>query len=349
MSGLFSPNRRGWYLQPSVGVDFSRDPAERRRREQEALKQQAMGQLSPLLAGRPRTATTGGTEAVPPPVERAETELGTLATPGKRFEWTSEPTRAELLTAIAGMRDSSVKNALLEEVLKLRLPTDVERPQEVTEGLQRAQTQEEETRRGGLYAAGTRRGATPEARGAAVASGLTLPQPPHPMGVAEGGAIVDPVTGQVIFQRPAKPEKPHGPMGVAPGGRVIDPPTGKVIYTAPDRPPKPERGPRTREVTKAINLGDMTGDTRRDFQTSVNEIAMGLTARGRFRADNLPYVETTKGKKAKTDIIEEEYALAHPGLRIQVVWDQPTKQFRIVRAWEVLEQRDMPGVAEEPE
>ena len=344
MSGLLPGYGKSWFVQPGVSVDFSRDPAERRRREQEALKQQAMGQLSPLLAGRPRTATTGGTEAVPPPVERAETELGALATPGKRFEWTSEPTRAELLTAIAGMRDSTVKSALLEEVLKLRLPTDVERPQEVTEGLQRAQTQEEETRRGGLYAAGTRRGATPEARGAAVASGLTLPEPPRPVGVGEGGALVDPVTGKVIMQRPGRPEKPErppGPMGVAPGGRVIDPVTGKVIYTAPERPAKPERGPRTRETVRAVPVTDQN---RQQYQSAVNGVTAELTTLGVLKPDNLPYVVRRDGtKEPKAQVIEKAYAIANPGQRIQVTWNPGTGQFEAVRVWEVLETRDMPG------
>lgn len=154
MSGVLPGYGRSWYLQPSVSVDFSRDPVERRRREEAQLKQQAMAQLAPLLAGRARTATTGGQPGqlagalVPGEDPEAAAMLPrTTGLPGSRFEWTSEPTRGELLTAIAGMRDSPVKNALLDEVLKLRLPTDVERPQEVTEGLGRARGAEERERR----------------------------------------------------------------------------------------------------------------------------------------------------------------------------------------------------------
>lgn len=154
MSGLLGGAGKSWYVQPSVSVDFSRDPAERRRREEAQLKQQAMAQLAPLMAGRPRTATTGGQPGqlagalVPGEDPEAAAMLPrTAGVPGSRFDWTSEPTRGELMTAISGMRDSPVKSALLDEVFKLRLSTDVERPQEVTEGLERARTGEERERR----------------------------------------------------------------------------------------------------------------------------------------------------------------------------------------------------------
>ena len=49
----------------------------------------------------------------------------------------------------------------------------------------------------------------------------------------------------------------------------------------------------------------------------------------------------------KTAVIEKAYALAHPGMRVQVVWNAGTGRFEIARAWEVLEQRDMPGTGEE--
>lgn len=63
--------------------------------------------------------------------------------------------------------------------------------------------------------------------------------PPRRMVVS--GRIIDPDSGQVIYEPPAKPEAPQHPVSVAPGGRLVDPTTGKVVFAAPERPDRPER------------------------------------------------------------------------------------------------------------
>jgi hypothetical protein len=57
-----------------------------------------------------------------------------------------------------------------------------------------------------------------------------------PVNVAQGGSLVDPRTGNVIYSSPAKPERP---VSVAPGGTIVDPDTGKPLYTAPAKPERP--------------------------------------------------------------------------------------------------------------
>lgn len=73
---------------------------------------------------------------------------------------------------------------------------------------------------------------TPFEQSYARAAGL-LEKARSPVHVAPGGALVDPQTGQSVFERPQKPERP---VSVAPGGTLIDPTTGKSIYHAPFKP-----------------------------------------------------------------------------------------------------------------
>ena len=186
MSNLLSGYGKRWYVQPGVSMDFSRDPAERRRREEAQLRQQAYGQLAPLLAGRARTATTGGEPgrltAMLSPGEDPEAAAmlpRTTGVPGSRFDWTSEPTRAEVLAQIAQLRDSPVKSAALEEYLKMRAPEDIQRPQEVTEALGRARESETRERQTAAIAPALRPGASAEQRArAAVEGGREFQEPP---------------------------------------------------------------------------------------------------------------------------------------------------------------------------
>ena len=143
------------------------------------------------------------------------------------------------------------------------------------------------------------------------------------------------------------PVAPQRPFAVPPGAPVWDPVTGKVVFRAPERSQKPERGPRTREVTRNIRIDD---NNRNDFQESVNALAGDLTAQGKLPGDALSTVTKRDGtKELKTRFIERMYAFDHPGLRVQVGWDPVKKRFVIVRAWEVLEQRDAPSVQETEE
>lgn len=54
-----------------------------------------------------------------------------------------------------------------------------------------------------------------------------------PVTVAPGAALVNPVTGQPVFQAPDRP------VSVPPNGTLVRPDTGKTIYKAPAAPPPP--------------------------------------------------------------------------------------------------------------
>jgi hypothetical protein len=67
-------------------------------------------------------------------------------------------------------------------------------------------------------------------RGAAEIGFATPEAEPTPVNV--GGRLVDPRTGQVIYEPPVETETPDY-MTVSPGATVFDPVTGKALYTAP--------------------------------------------------------------------------------------------------------------------
>lgn len=110
-------------------------------------------------------------------------------------------------------------------------------------------------------------------------------------------------------------------------------------------PQKPERGPRARQSVKAIRID---AANQQQFQTSINEAAMELTGKGILKPDNLPYVIRRDGtRELKTDVVRRKWQSMHPNMEIEVAYNPGTKQFEIVRAWEVVEQRDLPSTAEE--
>ena len=102
----------------------------------------------------------------------------------------------------------SLRGDVLREVLRLRMPTDVERPQAITEELTRTRGLEEERRRGGVIGTALEPGATPQARGAALAAGATVPAPPGqsrvqytPTGRKQ---LIDVATGNVLKDEPIR-------------------------------------------------------------------------------------------------------------------------------------------------
>src|SRR2546426_1191215 len=165
-------------------------------RQQRAVLQQMTQLLQPISRSETTAGTPGtpGTPSVFPPQpptalpesavpSAAETmiagRVGTPGSPGTRREWMSMPTQAELMQRIAGTTMPDVtRGQLLQEILRLRMPSDVERPKAVTEELERARTGEERTRQAGVFTAASREGATPEARGAALAEGRDVPPTP---------------------------------------------------------------------------------------------------------------------------------------------------------------------------
>ena len=183
--------------------------------------------LLQLMQGRQRSETTGGAPGtlsrLPAPLA-AETdpeafarvgtpEVATIpgepAVPPTRREWTGAPTSTEIMEQLRGMTlpAESLRGDVLREVLRLRLPTDVERPQAVTEELTRARGLEEERRKGGVFTGALRPGAAPEARGAAVAAGMTVPTPPAQTRVQYVGnrkQLIETTTGNVLADEPIR-------------------------------------------------------------------------------------------------------------------------------------------------
>jgi len=70
------------------------------------------------------------------------------------------------------------------------------------------------------------------------------------------------------------------------------------------------------------------------YQDSVNETTAKLTGMRLLPNDPNPTVNIQGHAVPKTQLIEEQYALDHPGQRIQVQWNPDKKQFQIVRVWE---------------
>lgn len=103
---------------------------------------------------------------------------GQPALPPTSRTWTRERTRPEILQDIAAMPEGTLRNLTLQEVMRLKLPSDIERPKAVTDDLAAARASEEETRKGRVFTTALEPGATPATRGAAAAAGLLTPEPP---------------------------------------------------------------------------------------------------------------------------------------------------------------------------
>ena len=180
--------------------------------------------LLQLMQGRPRSETTAGVPAAPGTfrtgaLEEAEGGAGglpigpgappTAAVAPTRREWTGAPTSTEIMEQLRGMPlpAESLRGDVLREVLRLRMPTDVERPQAVTEELTRTRALEEERRKGALFAPALTPTATPEARGAAAAAGLVAPEPQAPVKTVVQGdrrITVDTRSGNVLKIEPLR-------------------------------------------------------------------------------------------------------------------------------------------------
>lgn len=137
---------RSAFLQPAVSVDFRGDPAEKRRREQEQLRQQALLALPGILQGRTRSATLPPVLGQPglPPVERAETETESrpVVLPGRTVSGTTSPSLPEAFEAAQRISDPAQRAAVIEFLMRSNLPAQAEVPSEV----QRAQREAELTR-----------------------------------------------------------------------------------------------------------------------------------------------------------------------------------------------------------
>lgn len=68
---------------------------------------------------------------------------------------------------------------------------------------------------------------------------LVQREPPRPVSLSPGGALVDPQTGRVIAERPQSEPRP---VAVAPGSALVDPQTGRVIMQRPPSDAGPAPG-----------------------------------------------------------------------------------------------------------
>lgn len=67
------------------------------------------------------------------------------------------------------------------------------------------------------------------------------PKPASPVALSPGQRLVNPTSGEAIYEAPERPEKPQGPMILSPGAALIDPTQGRIMLKNPTAPPQPTR------------------------------------------------------------------------------------------------------------
>jgi hypothetical protein len=93
--------------------------------------------------------------------------------------------------------------------------------------------------------------AMPERLAIETIMGSVFAPPPEPVkGVEVGGQLVNPMTGEVIYQG-----QPESPKGVNVGGALVDPTTGQVIYQGPVEEPESIRALRIRAAAAGLQEG----------------------------------------------------------------------------------------------
>jgi hypothetical protein len=93
--------------------------------------------------------------------------------------------------------------------------------------------------------------AMPERLAIETIMGSVFAPPPEPVkGVEVGGQLVNPLTGEVIYQG-----QPEPPKGVNVGGALVDPTTGQVIYQGPVEEPESIRALRIRAAAAGLQEG----------------------------------------------------------------------------------------------
>lgn len=218
----------------------------------------------------------------------AETPPDIAGTPGARREWTGMPTQAEVLGRLGGADVPEHLRALVgREALRLRLPTDVERPQAVTEDLERAREGETRARREPIFTEALSPTATPAARGRAMTEGANVPEPPPP---------------RKFVQRP------DGTV------QEIDSRTGE-----PSGPPRPQRT--AEEETQRTQTQALIPQYEQQFDEAVKrgiytapeaQLGRQLLARAKITGDPGPFL-TFAGQVVKAREDQAKAKLSHPG------------------------------------
>lgn len=176
---------KGGALGPMLASGGDAIEGYHRDRRDQAVSDNLLKLLQPMLRsestpGLPARFSEGGAAARAGTPE-AETPPDIAGTPGTRREWTGMPTQAEVLARITGGDvPANLRPFVGREALRLRLPTDVERPQAVTEELERARESETRARREPIFTEALSPQATPAARARAMTEGHSIGEPPPP-------------------------------------------------------------------------------------------------------------------------------------------------------------------------
>lgn len=123
-------------------------------------------------------------------------------------------------------------------------------------------------------------------------------KPVAPVAVSEGQTLVDPRTGQVVFQGAAKP---RAPVSVAEGGTLVNPDTGQVVYRGP------VGGKQEQEIAARERIADqrgLQGDAREAFVYN-GRVPVGAEKTTEGQANAALYADRMK---------EAEAVFAKPGM-----------------------------------
>lgn len=183
---------RGGVLGPMLASGGDSIASYYQDKRDSAVASQLLKMLQPVMRSESTPGTPPQISALPSPLSaeadpEAFARVGTPGvesiprpgTPPTRREWQGMPTQAEVLARIAGPEvPENLRGWVGLEALGIRgLWRDIERPQAVTEDLERAREAETRARREGTYTEALRTG-SPEARGRALAEGAAIPERP---------------------------------------------------------------------------------------------------------------------------------------------------------------------------